>query len=699
MKFTLKFLWGLLLVTGPVFSLAMAEENEEDELYELYGGEKLISIATGIEQPVSKAPAVASVITAADIKSMGARYLREVLETVPGLHVSASPTGYAPIYTFRGIYSVENPQVLVLINGISINNLFLGNTSQIWGGMQVEMISRIEVIRGPGSAVYGADAFAGVINIVTKNADDINGTETGVRYGSYNTKEGWLFHGGEYSGFKVALMAEFLKTDGHDEDVDSDFQNISDMLFGTSASLAPGSTNNGRDNLDLRLDIEKDHWRFRAGLQRREEVEVGFGVGVALDDSAEYDSDRWNADLTFHNPDFSDNWDVKAQFSYFNTSQEVAKDTKLFPPGAFLPPAPILGPFADGVIGNPEIWERRWNFNINTLFTGIQDHAIRFGAGYITSEIYKVKEEKNFPPPGAPGDLVDVSDTPFVFLPEKHRDDRYGFVQDVWSLANDWELTAGIRYDSYNDFGDTWNPRAALVWSATHDTTVKFLYGQAFRAPSFAELYNQNNPVVLGNRDLDPEEMETFEVAVDTYRFRNFHLGLNLFYYEWDDIIEFIPNPALGGNQAQNVGKQTGYGGEVEMEWFPSDQLLVTSNYAYQHSEDDETDKDSGNAPRHQFYVRADWEFLPQWHLTPQFNYIGERRRPPGDTRDDLDEYTVFDLTLRRIASMDQWELAGGVRNLFNSSPEEPTSADLNISNDLPLERRNAFVEFRFNFQ
>jgi iron complex outermembrane receptor protein len=147
------------------------------------------------------------------------------------------------------------------------------------------------------------------------------------------------------------------------------------------------------------------------------------------------------------------------------------------------------------------------------------------------------------------------------------------------------------------------------------------------------------------------------------------------------------------------VGKQTGYGGEVEMEWFPSDQLVVTSNYAYQHSEDDETDKDSGNAPRHQFYVRADWEFLPQWHLTPQFNYIGERRRPPGDTRDDLDEYTVFDLTLRRIASMDQWELAGGVRNLFNSSPEEPTSADLNISNDLPLERRNAFVEFRFNFQ
>ena len=602
------------------FTNAYAEENEEDDLLELYGDEELVSIATGSVQPISKAPAVATVITAADIKSMGARYLDEVLETVPGLHVAYNPVGYAPIYTFRGIYSTENPQVLMLINGISINNLFLGNRGQVWGGMQVEMISRIEVIRGPGSAVYGADALAGVINIVTKNADDINGTESGVRYGSYNTKEGWLLHGGEYGGFKVALMAEFLKTDGQDEDVDSDFQNISDVIFGTDASLAPGSTNNGRENLDLRMEVEKGHWKFRGGLERRQEFEVGFGVGLALDDNAEYESDRWNADLTYHNPDFSENWDIKTQLSYFDTSQEVEENTQLFPPGAFLPPLPALGSFPDGVIGNPEVWERRWNFNVDFLFTGLDDHAVRFGAGYITSEIYRVKEEKNFPPPlcAPPCPLIDVSDTPFVFLPERHRDDRYGFVQDVWSFANDWELTAGIRYDSYNDFGDTWNPRAALVWSATHDTTVKFLYGQAFRAPSFAELYNQNNPVALGNRDLDPEEMETFEIALDTRRFTDFHIGVNLFYYEWDDIIEFVPNPMLSGDQAENVGEQTGYGSEIEVEWLPIDELLVTANYAYQHSEDEDTDRDSGNAPEHQFYIRADWEFFPQWHLTPQ---------------------------------------------------------------------------------
>ena len=137
------------------------------------------------------------------------------------------------------------------------------------------------------------------------------------------------------------------------------------------------------------------------------------------------------------------------------------------------------------------------------------------------------------------GVLTNVSDTPFVFLPEKHRDNKYSFVQDVWSFANDWELTAGIRYDAYNDFGDTWNPRLALVWSARHDTTLKLLYVLAFRAPSFAEFRNQNNPVALGNDELDPEEIETFEFALDYRPAESLHLGANVFYYKWDDIIRF----------------------------------------------------------------------------------------------------------------------------------------------------------------
>ena len=115
-------------------SSAYSDYDEEEALIELYGDEEIISIATGSAQPISKAPAVATVITAKDIKEMGATDIDEALETVPGLHVSRRARQNLPIYTFRGVFDQNNPQVLMLVNGISINNLFVGDRSQVWGG-------------------------------------------------------------------------------------------------------------------------------------------------------------------------------------------------------------------------------------------------------------------------------------------------------------------------------------------------------------------------------------------------------------------------------------------------------------------------------------------------------------------------------------------------------------------------------------
>ena len=117
---------------------------------------------------------------------MGARDIDQVLESIPGLHVSTSAIGNNSIYQIRGISSDVNPQVLMLINGVPVTNIFTGSRSQAWGGMPVENISRIEVIRGPGSAIYGADAYAGTINIITKNATEIDGLELGASAGSFN---------------------------------------------------------------------------------------------------------------------------------------------------------------------------------------------------------------------------------------------------------------------------------------------------------------------------------------------------------------------------------------------------------------------------------------------------------------------------------------------------------------------------------
>ena len=91
--------------------------------------------------------------------------------------------------------------------------------------------------------------------------------------------------------------------------------------------------------------------------------------------------------------------------------------------------------------------------------------------------------------------------------------------------------------------------------------------------------------------------------------------------------------------------------------------------------------------------------FLPSWIITPAVNYVIDRDRGPGDTRDELEDYAVVDLTLRSKAFSDKWEIALAARNLFNSSPEEPAPSNLGISNDFPLERRSVFAEFRIDFQ
>lgn len=710
----------LLFFWQGIANATEVEDADEKALLQMYGSQEMISIATGQKQPVGKAPAVASVITAENIKAMGATDLDEVLETVPGLHVARSNQGYSPLYTFRGIYSSFNSQVLVLINGIPITNVYLGNRNLMWGGMPVQAISRIEVVRGPGSAVYGAEAFAGVVNIITKSAQDINGTELGGRIGSFDTYDGWALHGDTWAGFDVAAMLEYHDTAGPKSIIDSDLQSQLDSALGTNASLAPGPVNLQRNNLDARLDLSRGNWHFHGGMQRRSNLGNGAGIAQALDPNNRYASDRWNADLSYENPNFTDNWNVKAQVSYLNANQEVQKNLTLLPPGTVLPIGadgninfanPLgLAAFPNGYIGNPEIYEHHVRTGLSGIYSGFDKHAIRVGAGFNYSTLYKAAVSQNFgidPRTGTPipflagPPLIDVSDTSSTFLPSKDRKNFYSFIQDEWKFANDWALTAGARYDNYSDFGNTVNPRAALVWETRYDLTTKLMYGSAFRAPSFAEMYVINNPVALGNPSLKPETIDTLELAFDYRPNDRLRLGMNLFNYWWKDIIRFVPDAGATTATAQNTGMQTGYGTELEAEWQAADTLKLLGNYSFQKSQDEALNHDAGYAPHHMVYFRVNWEFLPDWQITPQAKWIIGRGRPEGDARPSVADYTWVDLTLRRKHLAEHWEVAFSVRNLFDVNAREPSLAGQPIApirNDLPLAGRSFFGEIRLNF-
>ncbi len=639
-----------------------------------YGDKTFVSIASGAPQPIARAPSVATVITAQDIAAIGAADLDEVLETVPGLHVARSPINYSPIYIIRGIATQYNPQVLMLVNGIPITGVIFGDRSLVWGGMPVENIARIEVIRGPGSALYGADAFSGVINIITKTNVDLSGTEPGLRLGSFDSWDAWVQHGGTWGGLDAAVYLRAGHTDGQRQIITADAMSGSlNPTLAPGPSLAPGPVNLERDAIDGRLDLARNKWRLRMGYQQRE-IGTGAGVASALDPQGKNLGTRISTDLTYQDVNFAPDWDVTAQASYLRITEK--SDLVLYPPG-------FAGAFPEGFIGNPYKWERHLRFGLSAAYTRLEKHKLRFGAGTQGDNLYRTEETNNF---ATGGPVVDA--TPFL-LPHKRRV-NYVYAQDEWAFTQDWYLTAGVRHDRYSDFGNTTNPRLALVWETAYNLTSKLLYGRAFRPPSFSELYNINNPVLLGNPNLKPEKIESLELAFVWQAASDLQANMNLFRYQMRDILRPDTSAVV-----QNSGKQNGHGMEVELVWDATQILRLTGNYAHQRSIDEATNRDAGNAPRHHVYTRADWRFMPGWTFNTQLNYIADRKREPSDTRPDIADYHTVDITLRNQKRSSDWDFAFSVRNLFDADAREPSPSPGLIANDLPLAPREWRVEVR----
>lgn len=699
----MKFAYVLpLTVASALFvqaATAFGQSNEEEEdLALVYGDKSTISVVTGQQQALRRAPAVATVITAQDIAAMGATDLDDVLEAVPGLHVTRTNSYNTSLYLIRGIFAQNNPQTLILMNGIPVTTMLVGNKGNIWSGYPLEHIARIEVIRGPGSALYGADAYSGVINIITKTASDTPGTQVGLRGGSFKTRDAWVQHGGKMGAVDVAAYLRVGSTDGFKKIIEADAQTRNDRLFGTRASLAPGPVNTGYDAVDANVDLSLDQWRLRAGYKLRDDVGTGAGIASALDPVGKEKTERITTDISWTEPHFVTNWGVGVTASYMQYKQRMPTYLQLLPPGTTLP----TGTFANGMIAAPETSERQLRLSAFATYSGFADHSIRLGFGHDDLNMYETAEHRNFTytasgvPIPAPA-VIDFSSTAPFILPQRRRL-NYVYAQDEWKFAKDWALTAGVRRDHYSDSGGTTNPRAALVWDAALDVTAKLMYGRAFRAPAFAELYGINNPVSEGNPDLNPERIRTWEAAIAWQARRDMQVNMSVFHYEMHDIIRLVPKAVPGtGSVYQNTGDQSGKGMELEVLWDASRSLRLSGHYAYQRSIDRATGSDAGYAPRTHAYGRADWRFRSGWLLSGQVNRIAHRERVVGDNRPPVPNYTTVDLTLRTEQRKDSWSFATSVRNLFNANVREPSLAPgLAIPNDLPMAPRAIYFQLAY---
>ena len=690
--------WCLAVVAAwaAAGAAAGAVHDEEASLAQAYGDDATISLATGARQPLRRAPAVATVVTAEDIAAMGATDLDQVLETVAGLHVNVAPSMRNRLYVIRGVFSLQTPQVLVLQNGVPITVLLTGGRGNLSGGPAVENIARIEVIRGPGSALYGADAFSGVVNIITRGAGESPGLQTGLLAGSFGSVAAWLRHAGAEGGLAWAAFAKLARSDGFRRTIEADAQTRNDRGFGTRASRAPGPVSAGGDEADAGLDLAGGDWRWRGIYKGRTDLGTYAGLGSALDPVGRGASHRFVTDLAW-SPAARNHWQPGASIAWMNYHQRYPVPAQIFPPGARLP----TGDFPEGMVGAPEVSERALRLQAHATYTGWAGHGLRLGLGHDDIHMYLARDTNNFSysPSGVPIPAGAVARAPHPFIYPQRRRIDYAFVQDEWRLHPDWTLTAGVRHDRYSDVGGTTNPRLALVWDAAVDWTLKLLYGEAFRAPSFSELYSTNNPIARGNPALKPETTRTFEAVSNWSATPSLSFNVSVYGYRMRDIVRTVPNPPPApGTTYTNLGRQHGRGVEIEAQLDVTRQLRLSGHLSLARATDPATGADVGNVPRRDAFLRVDWRLASGWRLDAALNHVADRRRVSGDVRPPVPDYTTVDLALGTAPVARGWRFSTVLRNVFDVDVREPNLAPGLMPNDLPQAGRSFTVQAGYAF-
>lgn len=650
------------------------------------GATQWVDVASGFSQRLSEAPGSVLVIDSHEIERMGATSLEEILQEVPGLHVSTT-RGFRTVYAVRGIYSQNNSDFLIKINGVPVRDPILGGRPIVFT-MPVKNIERIEVVRGPGSLVHGSDAIAGIINVITKTGRDLMVPGRGAGYhfrgyaGSFDTFGGAIQYGGKsyIRGIDYALSLQVETTDGNDRRVKQDSQTVIDRLYGSSASKAPGRVRQDRTQFHFQGEIGfSDRLQLRSGFRAIENAGTGVGSFFALAPNDEITSRMGNLDLEYR-VDFLPGIQLHSLVSY----QFRYVDFEFHP-------LPIGSPvFPQGMVQEVRFTDHQAIGRSLLQIESFDRHRIQVGVGAIIDGLSDIKMRQNFVPSGF-GSFIPLPraterrEIPGMDDPSRHRRHRiqvFALAQDQWNFLPDWFLTIGGRMDFYSDEETAFSPRFALVHYFSPIWTGKLMYNRSFHMPSFLERGFQ-----VGQ--FGSEKIDMVELSLEGQDLLGNVFGASTFWYTLDDMIVenvgITRNPGIPGFSGMNL---YGLGGEIWLTRHLSDNLALTASYSFQKAWENKTDQVYGMAPNHMVFAEANWAFLPGWNFNARLKWVGERKRAPGDPRKPLDSYTLVSLALQKEL-LPGTRLTFTVRNLLDADAREPSNSPSALPGDVPLPGRS----------
>ncbi|NCC28520.1 MAG: TonB-dependent receptor [Gammaproteobacteria bacterium] len=645
----------------------------------LLGLPETISVATGRAQSIRTAPAVATLITADEIRNYGARNVREALRLVPGMHIGTVAT-YGARVGVRGFTAQGNLNILFMIDGVPQSVAIFDEQFGALGSIPIDIVERIEVTRGPGSVVFGADAFSAVVNVITIKTPGQN--RIVAAGGSWDTAEGRALGSFSANGVDGVIGLTGMSTSGFSPYFGVDNQSIYDAQMGTDASFAPGFGDTSRRELGALLNLSYGNTAAMLRYSRFYDMSMAAGLAGNLDPFGKQEFDTYEARVS-HDFALADDFALKLTADAKKSSW-LLHNVMYLGPGAF-------GAFRDGAFQSVDSDQETLRLEADARYDGFANHSVAFGVGYQTQTDSFRDESINYiisgpmlmPAPAAIDPRTPAISSRIL----------YTYVQDEWDFLPRWSLTYGARVDEYSEFGTQISPRAALVWTPDPLWTVKLLYGQGFRPPSLMESRSYPIPVFVANPDLEPEKLRSVDLAIGFAPTSKLDFQLNLYRHETVDQIRQQDFGAF--YKPENVGDQRGQGGELEMNWAITPQLSFYGWYAYQWNNDITTGENAGYSPQHRFFGSLQYTIGKAFFNLQGF-YVGDRARVAEDWREEPDEYGQLGL-LSRYQFTKALSLELDVRNLLNQQSYEP-GPGTTFPIDYPLPERNYYLTMRVDF-
>ncbi len=615
-KFLRLLVLAVFLIAVLVLPTAAFCQSTEDDVTEV--------VVTATRLPTSSEEVASSVtvITAEEIEASGVNSVLEILNTVPGLDIiRLGGVGQQSSGFIRG---ADPEHVLVLVDGFPVNDPSSPKGTFNWAYMTVDNIEKIEILRGPQSTLYGSDAMAGVINIITKRGGGALGAVLGVEAGSFETRSGYVtIDGGDRLNYSLALSAMdsegISAADEKDGNTEMDgFRNLSisgriDVPVGTAGELTV--TVRGTDSESELDEVNGNTFLFEDDPNSSiEESQLFTGARLLLD---------------FLDGRFEQS---------FGISMVDYKRTYSNPPDALNP--------------NDDM-EKDDGMTTTVNFQSTFDLG---RGGLLTAGIDLEKDRAD----------SQADFTGFPVTVDHHEVSRAGlYVQEQIPIGGSSSLIFGGRLDDHDEFDNQFTYRIGTSVSIGGGWKVRGTLATGFKAPTIYQLHNSSS----GNPDLNAETNKGWDVGLD----KNIDslrgmVGVTWFDYSFANLIDFSGLTYFNVQEAKTAGL------EAFTELAIVDELKVRFNYTFLNTEDVDTGEELIRRPREKVALNVDYRFGEKGNLNLTGIFVGDRTDKDFSTWPAttviLESYTLVNLA-GSFAISDRLKLTGRVENLLDEQYQE----------------------------